>query len=168
MDVEIGCQKRLRVEFTRGIADQEPADRHRRHPAAIPQRGSGGDLDEAVVLAVPETDAIARPGDRSILEDGGELSLTLSLDRRPTPSFALLRRAIEQVGVEAQAGNDAEMVADGGEEFDGCKCAVGDQDNIAVGKPAADLQGGLTSPIKQRLGRLRFAEIQGGGSAPQI
>ena len=52
------------------------------------------------------------------------------------------------------------MVADGGEEFDGCKCAVGDQDNIAVGKPAADLQGGLTSPIKQRLGRLRFAEIE--------
>ena len=52
------------------------------------------------------------------------------------------------------------MVADGREEFDRCKCAVGDQDNIAVGKPAADLQGGLTSPIKQRLGRLRFAEIE--------
>ena len=152
MSVEIGCQERLRIEFTGGIADQEPADRHRRYPAAIPQRGSGGDLDEAVVLAVPETDAIAHPGDFAIPEDGGELFLALALDRRPTATFALLRRAIEQIGVEAQAGNDADMVADGGEEFDGGKCAVGDQDNIAVGKPAADLQGGLASPIKRVLG----------------
>ena len=38
------------------------------------------------------------------------------------------------------------MVADGGEEFDGCKCAVGDQDDVAVGEPAADLQGGLDEP----------------------
>ena len=78
-------------------------------------------------MAVPETDAIARPGDLAIFEDGGELVLALAFDRRPTPTSALLRRAIEQIGVEAQAGNDADMVADGGEEFDGCKCAVGDQ-----------------------------------------
>ena len=39
MGVEVGCQERLRIEFTRGIADQQPTDRHRRYPAAIPQRG---------------------------------------------------------------------------------------------------------------------------------
>src|SRR5207344_2640177 len=78
MGVEIGCQERLRIEFTRGIADQQPADRRRRYSAAIPQRGSGGDLDEAVVLAVPETDPIALPGDFAIHEDGGELFLALA------------------------------------------------------------------------------------------
>lgn len=39
------------------------------------------------------------------------------------------------------------MIADRGEEFEGCKRAVGDQDNIAVGEPAMDLQCGLARPM---------------------
>jgi hypothetical protein len=59
------------------------------------------------------------------------------------------------------------MVADGGEEFDGRKRAVGDQNNIAIGKPAVDLQGGLTGPIEQRLGGSRLAGVEAFGGGEQ-
>src|ERR1700687_4025333 len=104
MSVEIGCQECLRIEFAFGIANQEPADRHGRHAAAIPQRGSGGDLDDTIGSAVPEADAVALPGDFTIDEDGRELFLALALDRWPAPALAPLRREIEQGGVKAQAG----------------------------------------------------------------
>src|SRR5712691_6451786 len=86
MSVEIGCQECLRIEIACGIADQEPADRHGGHAAAIPQRGAGGDLDDTIGSAVPETDAVALPGDFTIDEDGGELFLALALiGGRPRP-----------------------------------------------------------------------------------
>src|SRR5712691_8020488 len=70
--VEVGSEEGLRFEFAFGIADEQPADRHRRHAAAIPDRGAGGDLDEAIGSSVPETDAAALPADFAILEDSGE------------------------------------------------------------------------------------------------
>jgi hypothetical protein len=165
--VKIGCQERLRFEVAFGIADEEPTDRHRRHAAAIPQRSAAGDLDEAIGSAVPETDAVALPGDFGIVEDGGELFQALAFDRRPAAAFALLRREIEQVGIEAQAGDETDMVADGGEEFDCSEGAIGDQDNVAIGEPAADLQGGLAGPIEQCLGGARFAGIETFGRGEQ-
>lgn len=71
--VEVGGEKGLRLELAFGIADEKPTDRHRRHAAAIPHGGAAGDLDEPVGSTVPETDAVARPGDLAILDDGGEL-----------------------------------------------------------------------------------------------
>src|SRR6266478_7385450 len=56
-DVEIGSQEGLRFEFAFGIANEQPADRHRRRAAAIPDGGATGDFDEAVGSAVPEADA---------------------------------------------------------------------------------------------------------------
>ena len=50
---EVGCQEGLRFELAGWIADQEPADRHRRHAAAIPQCGARCDLDDAIGSAVP-------------------------------------------------------------------------------------------------------------------
>jgi hypothetical protein len=44
-----------------------------------------------------------------------------------------LRREVEQVGIETQAGDDTDMVADRGKEFDGCKRTVGNQNDIAIG-----------------------------------
>jgi hypothetical protein len=41
------------------------------------------------------------PGDFAILEDGGQLFVGLALDRGPSPTFVLLRRKAEQVGIEA-------------------------------------------------------------------
>src|ERR1700720_2337176 len=71
--VEVGGEEGLRFELAFGIADEKPTDRHRGHAAAIPQRGAAGDVDEAVGSAVPETDAVALPGDFSILDEGGQL-----------------------------------------------------------------------------------------------
>ena len=86
---EIGGEKGLRFEFTFGIADEHPADRQRRDAASIPNCGAAGDLDDAVGSAVPETDAVALPGDFAILEDGGQLFAALALDRRRAPTFGL-------------------------------------------------------------------------------
>ena len=83
---------------------------------------------------------------------GGWFGQGLAFDRPAAAAFALLRREVEQVGIETQAGDDTDMVADRGEKFDGCKRTVGDQNDIAIGEPALDLQGGLARPIEQRLG----------------
>src|SRR5258708_40290594 len=82
----------LRLEFAFGIANEQPADRHRRRAAAIPDGGATGDFDEAVGSAVPEADAVALPGDFGIVEDGGELFQALAFDRRPAPAVTLLPR----------------------------------------------------------------------------
>src|SRR5215471_20736228 len=66
-----------------------------------------------------------------------------------------------------QAGDDADMVADGSKEFDGRKGAVGNQDNVSIGQPAVDLQGGLASPIEQGFGRARLAGVEALGGSEQ-
>src|SRR5438105_5198061 len=99
---EIGGEKGLRFEFAFGIADEHPADRQRRDAASIPNCGAAGDLDDAVGSAVPETDAVAFPGDLRIVEDGGKLFQALALDRGPAAAFVPLRREREQLGVEPQ------------------------------------------------------------------
>ena len=109
-NVEIGGEEGLWLEFAGGIAHEEPTDRDRWHAATIPDGGAAGDLDDAVGSTVPEADAEALPGDVGIVEDGGEFSQPLALDRRPAPAFALLRREIEQVGIEVQASDDADML----------------------------------------------------------
>lgn len=167
MSVEIGRQESLWVEFAGWVADEQPADRHRRNTAAIPQRSAGCDLDGAIGSAVPETDPIARPGHVAILEDGRELFVGLASNWRAATSFALWSGKFEQVGIEAQAGDDADVLADCGKEFGGRKGAVGDQYDITIGKPAADLPGGLAGPIEQRLGRARFAVIEAFGGGEQ-
>jgi hypothetical protein len=58
---------------------------------------------------------------------------------------------MKQVSIEAQAGDDADMVADDSKEFDGREGAVGDRDNVSIRQPAVDLQCGLTSPIERGL-----------------
>ena len=102
--VEIGGEEGLRLELAFGIANEQPADWHWRGAAAIPDGGAAGDLDEAVGSAVPETDAVALPGDFGIIEDGGELLQPLAFDWWPPPALALLRREVEQIDIEPQTG----------------------------------------------------------------
>ena len=83
------ARKACRFELAFGIADEKPTDRHRGHAAAIPQRGAAGDVDEAVGSAVPETDAVALPGDFAILNEGGQLFVGLAFDRRSAAAFGL-------------------------------------------------------------------------------
>ena len=165
LSLEISSEKGLGLELTFGIADKEPADRDWRNPGAIPNRRATGDLNEAIGSAIPETDSIAFPGNFAILEYGRELFLRFSFDRLPAPAFVLCWREVEQVGIEAQACDDTNTVADGGKELDGCKRAVSDQDDIAIGKPAMDLQRGLTSPIEQRLGGSLLVGIEAFGGS---
>src|ERR1700675_4196077 len=132
--IEVGGEESLRLKLTCRIANEKPTDRHWRHSAAIPDGGAAGDFDEAVGSAVPETDAVALPGDFGIAEDGGELFEALAFDRWPAAAFCFLRGEREQVGVEPQAGDDTDMVAHRGEEFDGGERAVGDQHDVAAGE----------------------------------
>ena len=155
--VKIGCQKGLGLELPCGIANQEPADRHGRHAAAIPQCGAAGDLDEAIGLAVPETDAMALPGDFAIFENGGELFSGACLWLAAGRGLCAFAAGSRTDCIEPQAGNDADMGADGGEKFDCRERAVGDQHDGAIGEAAMDLQGSLAGPIEQCLGRSRFA-----------
>src|SRR5579863_5547869 len=80
--------------------------------------------------------------------------------RWPAASLTPGRREVEQVSIHAQAGDDAEMAAYSGEEFERGKRTIGDQDDGAIGKPAADLQGGLAGPIEQGLGLSGCAGIE--------
>src|SRR5262249_46947035 len=95
MRIEVGRQERLWVEFAARIADEKPADRHWRNAAAIPQRGAGCDLDDAIGPAVPQADPVALPDDFAILEDGGKLFVGLASDRRAAAPFALGWREME-------------------------------------------------------------------------
>jgi hypothetical protein len=158
--VEICRQECLGIELALGVADEEPADRHRRNSGTIPKCCPAGDLDEPIGSTVPETDAAALPLHLGILEDGGELPQSLALDRRPTAAFAFWRRKGKQVGVEPQSCDDTDILAHRSEELDSRECTIGDQDNIAVGKPAADLQSGLSRPVDQRLGGSQFACVE--------
>jgi hypothetical protein len=86
--VKIRSQECLRIELAFGIANEKPADRHWRNTGAIPERGSGGDLDHDW-SGRTTADAAALPGDFRILENCGKLSQSFALDRRSVTAFAL-------------------------------------------------------------------------------
>jgi len=71
--IEVGGEESLRLKLTCRIANEKPRIGTGGTPPAIPDGGAAGDFDEAVGSAVPETDAVALPGDFAILEDGGQL-----------------------------------------------------------------------------------------------
>src|SRR5258705_13170306 len=116
-DVEIGSQEGLRFEFAFGIANEQPADRHRRRAAAIPDGGATGDFDEAVGSAVPEADAVALPGDFGIVEDGGELFQALAFDRRPAAAFTLCGGKVHKVASRRPRGTTQPSVRPAGGDF---------------------------------------------------
>src|SRR5215831_15523777 len=55
---------------------------------------------------------------------------------RSPPTLVLWWRHVEQLGIHAQAGDDADVATNCIEEFYRCERTVGDQDNIASGEPA--------------------------------
>jgi hypothetical protein len=110
---------------------------------------------------------VALPGEFGIFEDGGELFQGLASDRAAAGTFAFWRRDIEQVGIEPQTGDDTDMAADGREKVDRRERTVGDQHDVAIGKPAVNLEGGLPGPIEQLLGRAWFAGIEALGGRKQ-
>jgi hypothetical protein len=63
----------------------------------------------------------------------------------------MLGRRLKQVGIQAQASDDAEPVPDGVEQVDNGVATVGDRDDAAVGQPACDLEQSLPYPVGQFL-----------------
>jgi hypothetical protein len=83
-----------------------------------------------------------------------------------------------KIGVEAQSGDDTDIVSDGAEEFDGGERSVADHDNPAARQPAMDLQqpapaklvpakagggGDLAGTIEQRLRRAWLTVVEAFG-----
>jgi hypothetical protein len=55
------------------------------------------------------------------------------------------------------------MTSNGGKEVEGGKRRVADDDNLSARQPAVNLQGDLTGPVQQRLGRSRLVGIEAPG-----
>ncbi len=73
--VEIGAEEGLRWEFTARIAHQQPANGHWGQAATVPNGGTGGDLNDTIGAAVPESDGVALPNRAGIvqhLRQGGQ------------------------------------------------------------------------------------------------
>ena len=103
---------------------------------------------------------MALPDGIGVLQDLAERGQALALDRRSSAARTFGRRGGIQTGVKPQPGDDADIAADGGEEFDGGERGVADENDAAAGQPAVDLQGDLACAIHQRLGRARFPGIE--------
>ena len=117
-DVEIGGEKGLGVEFAGGIAHEQPADRHGRLAAVIPDGGAAGDLDLTLGSAIPQRDGMPVPDRRGIVQELGQLGQLRPFERRSSAPAAFGRGWGKQVGVEAQAGDDTHVTAHSGEEFE--------------------------------------------------
>jgi hypothetical protein len=75
----------------------------------------------------------------------GPLALGLDL------TLAARRYRGKQADIEAQPGDDADVAAHRGEEFQRCEAAVADHDDAPLGQPAAQLPQHLSAPVEQRL-----------------
>src|SRR5215468_690099 len=124
---------------------------------------------QSAVPLVISTSRLVRPYQRLMRQRCqctlGSLRMAESFFKR-LPLIAGRPRPLRFGGGEAnrlastQPCDDTDMVAHRGEELDSRKCAIGDEDDVAARKPAADLQGGLPRPVDQRLGRSQFACVE--------
>src|ERR1700730_6307042 len=69
---EIGAEEGLRCKLAARIAGQHPSDGHGGEAAVVPDRGAGGDLDETIGAAVPESDGVTLPDGIGVLQDLAE------------------------------------------------------------------------------------------------
>ena len=96
-------QRARRVKAGPGVAHQDPADGQRIAAIGVPERGAGGHVEEALLVAVPGDDLL--PGGMAGRAGGGVQAVDqLEL---AWPFFGLTRRArrpnawrIVQLGVE--------------------------------------------------------------------
>jgi hypothetical protein len=118
----------------------------------VPDGGAGSEFDDAIGAAIPEGDSVALPNGAGVMQHLTEFGQALSLDRRSSAAGASERCGGIKIGVEAQSGDDTEVASDGGEEPNGGKRGVADDDDTATRQPAVNLQNRLTGPVQQRLG----------------
>src|SRR5580658_3179811 len=150
--IEAGAEEDLRRQFADRIAHEQPSNGHNGRAAAIPNGGTGGDLDDTIAAAVPKSDRVALPNRAGIVQHLGQRGQALALDRRSSAARSSGWCGRIEIGVEAQSGDDTDIASDGAEEIDGGECRVADDDNLTAWQPAMDLQCDLAGPIQQRLG----------------
>ena len=105
----------------------------------VPDCDTGGDLDETIGAAIPKRDGVALPDGIGVLQDLAERGQTLALNRRASAARTFGRRGGIQTGIKPQRGDNADIAADGGEEFDGGEGGVADENDAATGQPAVGL-----------------------------
>jgi hypothetical protein len=132
--VEIGAQEGLWLAGASGVAHQHPSDRQRRHSAMIPDGGCAGEFEAAALSAVPFRHDDFGPDRGRVCENLGELlQLVAPLGGPARPSGSARGRRREQIGIKPQAGDEPDMAADGGDQFDGGEAGIGDDDDEPVG-----------------------------------
>ena len=95
---------------------------------------------------------MALPNRGGIVQHLGQCGQALALHRRSSAARSSGWCGGIEIGVEAQSGDDADIISDGTEEVDGGERSVADDDNPAAWQPAVDLQCSLASPVQQCLG----------------
>ena len=95
---------------------------------------------------------MALPNRAGIVQQLRQCGQALALDRRSSAARSSGRCGRIKIGVEAQSGDDADIISDGTEEVDRGERRAADDDNAAAWQPAVDLRCDLASPVQQCLG----------------
>ena len=154
-----GCRRQIRAEecgrlvLSDRIAHQNPADRHRRDAGMVPDRGAGRDPQLALLGVVCPL------GETTLVHTVFLLASTCTQRwQGDAPSAGCghagppaRRCRLIQGGIQPKPGDDADMTAHRGQQFQRDEAAVGNKDQQTVGQPAFGLQDGLPRPVGQRL-----------------
>lgn len=118
-----------------------------------PNGGAGADLDVALAAAIPARDSNAHPGRGRVGQHLGQSGQALALCAGTAVRARQAGwRGVIEGGIKAQAGDAGHAVtADGGQELQGGKGAVGHNDQFAARQPAAGLQHKLPPPVRELL-----------------
>jgi hypothetical protein len=133
--IKISAEESLRRQFAERIAHQQPPDRHRGQTRTVPDSRAGGDLNNTIGTAVPEGDSMVLPTCAGIVQHLRRGGQALSFDRWSSAARSSGRCGGIEIGVEAQSGDDADIITDDTEEIDGGERSVSDDDNAAAWQP---------------------------------
>ena len=150
----VGAEEGLRVPLAFGVSDKHPADWcWRCAGAAIPERGVRGDLERLTLLAaIPGGHGYSVPWRSRVREQGLQLGQWRALLRRAADGACMtLWWGREEIGIEPQPADEGCPGGDGVGQFVDGETAVADEDDVAVGQPAAELERPLAGPVGQQL-----------------
>src|SRR6516225_4165119 len=151
-EVKVGTKKRLRVTLAGWITHQHPADRSWGHTVVIPDGRSGDILQLAGLTTIPLGQHDRCPYGFRIGKDGAEFGPAFAFNCRSSDLTLLaFGYRFEQTGVETQPGDQADVPAHSGDQFQCREAAVGNDNHAAIRQPSFGLQYRLLCPFGQGL-----------------